>query len=180
MKNSFQDRAFAEVLADQLDVLARALPDGTSNEACLRALRALTTQYSMMTPEERDWVLQDVNKLVNDISRTIHSQQVGHRQTPADEERLEHRQCDVALASRSSLAPPSHAKVQETPSKRTYDEYVANASSERRRRTFPCSTLTWTQQTDRGFSAPEDCSCWVPIVFDLETTGAWFFSSSLA
>lgn len=184
LNNVYEDKRFSDVLEEHLDVLSHSLPSNSNVIHNIKSAKDLSVQYVYMCPEERGWMLQDFKRMFIDLNQSIcaYLESSDRQRKPIN---------DGNDAAFNTTSPSSGGLLSHPPDKATNLSYSKThqdrnghkRSSKSENKVPNCSfksNLTWEEQMKKGFTRPESCSCWVPIVFDLETTGMSLHSTQIS
>jgi ATP-dependent DNA helicase RecG len=165
--NAEGEQRFSSFLGQSLDALQEQVPPSGEVSLALLRLQALCKRYALMNVEERQWMLQDVMKAM-ELMETP-TAEVATKTTTARKETA------AATAPTTPAAPLKQQQPTPKPAKPAAPPVSSTQSQEDKveLEIWKMQHTTWTEQETFLFSPPPTAATtrWVPIVFDLETTG---------
>ncbi|KAH7620587.1 hypothetical protein Ndes2526B_g04506 [Nannochloris sp. 'desiccata'] len=168
--NAEGEQRFSSFLGQSLDALQGQVPASGEASLALLRLQALCKRYAWMSVEERQWMLQDVMKAMEMIDT------IGDSHNTANNA-VSEPVAKMTLSPKKSVPQPQPApEKQPTVKAATVAPLPITPTEpeiEQPLKMWKMQHTTWTEQETTIFTPPSAASAtrWVPIVFDLETTG---------
>jgi ATP-dependent DNA helicase RecG len=170
--NAEGEQRFSSFLGQSLETLQEQVPPDNDVSLALLRLQALSVRYAFMNVEERQWMLQDVMKAME----LVESAGIGSSTDTnvGAEPAVTPRKITRKTEPTTPTPTPTPASAPPASADNINSINPASIFGQEQLQIWKMQHTTWSEQETTPFIPPPPSLApnrWVPIVFDLETTG---------